>query len=131
MWREEFIWGEGSEVKQWTFMVYMAADNDLSNFAEANLLQMQKANEKDVINVIAFVDWPQASDTYVYRLRNNAREVIQRLPNVPSNERQYLETFLRTTITDYPAKNYCLILWGHGDGIDWIYKDEPQITGIF
>jgi hypothetical protein len=112
-------------------MVYMAADNDLSNFAEMNLLQMQRANQNDAINVIAFVDWPQASDTYVYRLRNNTREVIERIPNVPSNERQYLQRFLSTTISQYPATNYCVILWGHGDGIDWIYKDEPKAEAIF
>jgi hypothetical protein len=118
-------------VKPWTFMIYMAADNDLPDFAETNLQQMQNASRNDVINVIAFVDWPQESDTYVYRIENGTREIIQRTGNVPSYDRGCLEAFLRNTISQYPAKNYCLILWGHGDGIDWAYKDEPNIEGIF
>jgi Clostripain family len=112
-------------------MIYMAADNDLSDFAEANLKEMEEAVENDVINVVALVDWPQASDTYTYLIRNSARETIKQVKNIPSYERQYLEGFVRDTIHSYPADNYCLILWGHGDGIDWVYEDKPKAEGIF
>jgi hypothetical protein len=118
-------------VKPWTFMIYMAADNDLSPFAKANLNAMKNVLVDDVVNVIALADWPKASDTFTYRVRNGALEIIKRVPNIPSYEGPYLVSFVRDTMNAFPADNYCLVLWGHGDGIDWIYQNKVSPEGIF
>src|SRR5882724_6909888 len=42
--------------KPWTIIIYMAADNDLRNFATRNIKQMASIGSNDQINIVVHLD---------------------------------------------------------------------------
>ena len=85
--------------KQWTFMVYLAGDNDLDGQVLADLREMKSAGSGAQVNIIAQVDRAGARNgTNRYLLRKGtplAKDVVKTLgetnmgdPNVPRGLRR-------------------------------------------
>ncbi|HTM05885.1 MAG TPA: clostripain-related cysteine peptidase [Patescibacteria group bacterium] len=111
--------------KPWTFIVYMAADNDLRNFAARNIQQMATIGSNKNINIIVHLDikmsatqkvtrhYYVADNTSIYHM--NAHD-----PHTQSMDSGNPNTLVVTcgwAASDFPAENYALILWNHGTGI--------------
>lgn len=110
--------------KKWTFIVYIAADNDLKGFAARNIKQMSAIGSNEHINVIVHLDIKVARDhkiTRRYYIENN--RVLHVNPNDPTTERmdsgnpKTLISCCKWAIEQYPADHYALIFWNHGTGI--------------
>jgi hypothetical protein len=50
---------------EWTFMVYMAADNDLESFAINDLMEMQAVGSTDDVNIIVQIDRAEGYEEFV------------------------------------------------------------------
>lgn len=122
-----------------TLIVYMAADNDLESYAIENLNEMENAKIKG-INVITLVDRSEGydetdgnwNDTRLYKIshdKSNKNELVSKRLNCSSlglsseSETELdmgnylnLKKLIEFVKADYPAENYCLIMWGHGTG---------------
>ncbi len=112
--------------KDWTFMAYMAADNELSQIGLDNLNQMEAAGSDDNVNVIALLDLQGNNNTTLYYVTKdspgNSAIVSQPVkdspfpPEIDTGDPANLTKFVNWTIKNYPAKHYALLLWGHGLG---------------
>lgn len=130
--------------KEWTILVYMAADNDLYPYALWDLYEMEAAfrgsdNAGSGIktDLLVQADGPDRADlrrlhifsgpvAYSPRrredfLRSNLDQVrspiVEKLEeNKRESEQVRLENFLLWGAANYPAKNYMVIVWGHGQG---------------
>lgn len=106
----------------WTVMVYMAMDNNLSVYANQNLIDMQKSGSTEDVNIVALVDKP-AVTTKRYFIQKNVNSTSIDSPyydyerNIDSGDVNELKSFINTVCKDYPAQNYMLIMSGHGAGI--------------
>lgn len=112
-----------TSLKPWTVMVYLAADNNLNNFAVDSLKQM-KAAATDNINVVAQFDTGPRNSTQRYHFDGQERfgplennRVAQFSPN-HAGDPQNLTDFIVWAGQQYPAKHYLTVIWGHGGGID-------------
>src|ERR1700730_13324351 len=111
------------DLKPWTFMVYMAADNDLRAFAANNIKQMASIGSNDNINIVAHLDIRLNDNQKVTRrfyIDNN--KIIQMnhdaaTQRMDSGDPQTLISFCAWAIKAFPAQNYALILWNHGTGV--------------
>ncbi|MDR1803602.1 MAG: hypothetical protein LBQ94_08350 [Treponema sp.] len=127
--------------RRWTFIVYMAADNDLESAAIADLNEMEAVRLNAHISILALVDrhpgydmtnenWP---DTRLFEIRTdpgglNSTIVSSRLDCPELGLSKEMETELNTAdplvlshLIDfakrsYPAEQYALFVWGHGTG---------------
>ena len=109
--------------KKWTFMVYMAGDNNLNEAGRKDLSEMQAAGSTADVNIIAQFDGLGDEGSRRYYIRQGGtpdRDVVVRLPEVNMGDPQALDDFLRWAQENYPAEHYALILWNHGNG----WKDE-------
>ncbi len=108
------------EKKSWTFMVYMAAANDLGIFAPRNIKQMQKVGSNQHINIIVQHNFNEKKHTVAetFYIEKNAKKLLSEKTIKSHSERvsQGLLQFCCDTITHYPADHYALILWNHGTG---------------
>lgn len=111
--------------KDWTIVVYMAADNDLRGFAARNIKQMTEIGSNQHLNLCAHLD---------IRLRGNQkvtrRYIIQKDKVIHANANdplsQKMDSGCEKTLINackwafetFPAKNYGLIFWNHGTGIN-------------
>lgn len=109
--------------KPWTLVVYMAADNDLRNFAARNIKQLAEIGSNQFINILVHVDIKIAGNNKItrrYYIEKN--QVIHVNANDPltqqmdSGDPKTLVSCCAWAFENYPADNYALILWNHGTG---------------
>ena len=109
--------------KEWTFITYMAADNDLAPFARRNLKQQADVGSSAYINIVTQLDTRVAGNKKItkrYYIEKN--KLIVTNQNDPATQRmdsgspQTLIDCCRWAIQQFPAENYALILWNHGTG---------------
>ena len=121
-------------------MVYMAADNDLENYAIQNLKQMEHA-EFGETKVIAIVDRAEGydetndnwTDTRVFEIEHddtNSNFIVSHRLDCPilgikKDKETELDMAQYTVLRDFiafskerysNAKSYSLVMWGHGTG---------------
>jgi len=112
----------------WTIMVYMVADNDLGmpsggmpSPAQADIREMESAKPNPAANVVVQVDWPSPRSTQRLLIKDGGREVLKEWnSNLASSKAGFLAEFTQYCRTSFPADRYLLVLWGHGDGVDWL-----------
>lgn len=93
----------------------MAADNDLSNWADEDLAEMQVVGSNDDITVVVQVDQPTIGARRLLVQEGGVVELTD-LGIVDMCDWQTLAQFLEWGIRNYPADKYCIILWDHGTG---------------
>jgi Clostripain family len=121
--------------KPWTVMVYLAADNNLSNFAVDSLRQM-KAASRDNINVVAELDSGPLNRSKRYRFDGKVpfgsieENVVKRSGPTNAADPANLADFIQWGAQEYPAERYFVTIWGHGGGIDDDFPRAPDASFV-
>ena len=124
--------------KPWTFIVYIAGDNDLDYFAGKNIKEMAKVGSSKNINIIAQVD-RQGYYSNTKRLYIEKHKAVQVDKDSPSSQHKLdfgsaftLIDCFEWAVRDYPADHYALILWNHGSGIlDNVGRGASDASELF
>lgn len=112
----------------WTFLIYMAADNDLEPFALSDFNEMEFVGSTDTVNVILQIDrspdydrsdddWTDTRRYFVTRdpsLTTINSEELARIGEINTGDPAPLVDFATWGIENYPAEKYALIIWDHG-----------------
>nr|HDM59411.1 hypothetical protein [Bacillota bacterium] len=130
-------WAEGQaslDEKSWTLVVYMSADNSLSNTASNDLNEIEASMESVDANVLILIDQRGNADTHAYRARYdsagplNSAIVSDEVPlgdvyggwdgltELDLANPDTLLHFCKWAVENYPAEHLGLVLWDHGDG---------------
>jgi len=115
--------------RQWTFMVYLAGDNNLEAAARKDLTEMKSVGSTDQVNIVAQFDGVHDQGTRRYHIRRQGSlddDVVARLPEVNTGDPAALRDFVLWAHQHYAAERYALILWNHGTG----WKDEDIYYGL-
>lgn len=129
--------GGSSQEKEWTFLVYIAADNNLENMAFLDINEMEKVGSDDNINIVVQVD---AAGVYIPGLAGSYRlyitkdtdtssissTIVENMGSTDSGSPDTLKSFMQWGIQNYPAKKYAIVLWNHGSG--WKLKTGGDLT---
>lgn len=113
----------------WKLLVYLAGDNTLYSDAQISLHEIVAATRASSVETIAQVDGPSAQLSTRYRCAQGTKEVIWEAPDGYTTDRSIrLTDFLKASITaPTEPKRVCLVLWGHGAGLDHVYfYDNPS-----
>ncbi len=130
--------------KDWTILVYMAADNDLFPYALMDLYEMESPFESsdyaastDKLDLIVQVDGTEKNDerrlhlfaqTQKYEVKKVSDFANKTLADVKSpvietlketrkaDQKKRFQDFLSWGTEKYPAKQLMVIVWGHGQG---------------
>jgi hypothetical protein len=125
-----------STEKQWTFMVYLAGDNNLDGAAVTDLEEMKKVGSTPEVDVVAQVDRSGGGHaTNRYHLKKGGTlhaDAVEGLGETNTGDPDVLESFIRWAMKNYPAKRYLLTLWNHGSGWDDedIYRAARRDMGL-
>jgi hypothetical protein len=112
--------------EDWTVLVYMAADNDLSAQAELNIQQMEEALQPQGLNLIVQADF-EGSSAKRYRITHHPQPgigspVVQNLGTIDSGDPATLQSFVNWGFNRYPSTRKMLIIWSHADS--WYNKNK-------
>jgi hypothetical protein len=102
---------------KWTFMVYLAGDNNLSTAGETDLGEMANVGSTDDVNIVAEFDRIGADHhTKRYFVEKDNLNEIEDLDETDSGDPNILLDFISWAKMNYPADRYAIILWNHGGG---------------
>ena len=107
-------------IKDFTFALYMAADNDLERYAIRNIKQMSTIGSTDSVNIVAHLDIKanyKKICSHFYVEKNNILEFNTGIKKMDSGDPQSLISFMKWVVEKFPAKHYMLDFWDHGTGI--------------
>ncbi len=109
---------KGKEKAEWTFLVYMAADNNLNDFAVKNLYDMARVKPSDKLNVLVQWNQPKRKGMWRYRVLDQKVELDAHIPaDAPGTCVEHLVDAVKWAKESYPAKHYSVVLWNHGVGV--------------
>ncbi|MDD5658325.1 MAG: clostripain-related cysteine peptidase, partial [Elusimicrobia bacterium] len=121
-----------TEPKEWTIMVFLNGHNNLDEFGELNIKQMEKVGSNDRVNIV--VQWASLGKPTKRMLiqRSETGEigspVIEELPAVDMGSADQLYEFFRWTHERFPAQRYMVDLWDHGAG--WHLKGRENFNPL-
>lgn len=129
----------GGVTKEWTYMVYMAADSDLSASAVDDMLEMMSVGSSDSVSVVVQAEFspkfsPEIKDYDTYRFyveKGDIKSIFDSsvsIENVDMTNPEELNDFIKWTAKHFPAKHYALVIWSHGDG--WIPRVQTSKSSI-
>ncbi len=127
--------GQDEEPADWTFMVYMDADNSLSSDSVNNIDAMEKginSSSAGKVNVIVLWDREGDNNTRLVEVYSGGyRDISQNAsswlaPEMDMASPQTLIDFVNWTESHYPARHYFLDLWDHGGAYRGAMYDESS-----
>ncbi|MEO0184786.1 MAG: clostripain-related cysteine peptidase [candidate division WOR-3 bacterium] len=101
--------------RDWTVLVYMAADNSLSALADSDLVEMKAVGSDDNLAILVQVDKPSTGANRYYVGKDTLYNLGD-LGMIDMCDWHTLRDFLEWGVTLLPAKRYFLVLWDHGTG---------------
>ncbi|MEO0126459.1 MAG: clostripain-related cysteine peptidase [candidate division WOR-3 bacterium] len=101
--------------REWTVLVYMAADNSLSALADSDLIEMKAVGSNDNLAILVQVDKPYTGANRYY-VGEDTLYNLGNLGIIDMCDWHTLRDFLEWGVMLLPAKRYFLILWDHGTG---------------
>jgi len=110
--------------KEWTIILYIAADNDLAPFSIRNIKQMAKVGSNEHFNIVVQLDIRKSDGEKITRrycvqkgkvLYLNADDPHSQ--GMDSGDPNTLISCCDWAITNFPAKYFGLVFWDHGSGI--------------
>lgn len=105
--------------KPWTVLVYIAADNTLSDFAPLDLAEMQKVGSNANVNILAYYSsnvLGQGKKSSKLYIKNGSITTLSTTLNVDSGLEQTFQDALSWACNDYPSDRIMVVLWDHGSG---------------
>ena len=110
-----------------TVLVYMLANNNLSEYANQNIELMLSAASKGALNggnLIVYLDDKKGNSQLIRITQSKGYEVIKKYEERNSANSIVLKEVIEDMMSMYPAKDYGLIFWGHGSG--WMEGTTSQ-----
>lgn len=119
---------------KWTIMIYLDGDNDLEKYAINDFLEISSVGSTQEVNFIVQFDrisgydsrYDNWTNTQRFRIIKDMEPTIANAVldwgdgfggrEVNSGNPESLASFVRWAKQNYPANNYALVLWDHGDG---------------
>jgi hypothetical protein len=104
---------------QWTIGVYMCADNGMNDQADIDIAEMEQVGSTDQVNVVVQVDRAARDPRpgcHRYFIRGGGADALADLGKVDMADSATLAGFAGFLRSRYPAANYALVLWDHGNG---------------
>jgi len=104
---------------QWTVGVYMCADNGMNDIADVDIAEMEQVGSTAEVNIVVQVDRSARDprpDCYRYFIKKDGADTLADLGEVDMADPATLAGFAEFLRSRYPAKNYVLVLWDHGNG---------------
>lgn len=106
-----------AELKDWALLIYMAADNSLTEISEYDLEEIRNAAFSNKVNVIIEIDrcYPSVeTEGVIYIKGEDGLLELKRLGEINTGDPHTLKEFILYSTASFPARHYGLILWGHG-----------------
>ncbi|MCK5833139.1 T9SS type A sorting domain-containing protein [bacterium] len=126
-----------TNAREWTIMVYIGADNNLTGYVNEDIDEMESAGSTEDVAIVCQIDgltgsyyngyddnlgdnWSTVRRYYIQSGSTSDERInggfISDLGELNSEDPDVLRDFVYWSIDTYPANRYMLIIWNHGGG---------------
>ncbi len=109
---------------QWTFMIYVCADNDLERSWAPNLEKLEGVGSTADVHFVALVDLLSTETVELIHIEQGSYTVVATWPEQDMGDPATAINFVNTAKSLYPASKYLLDFWDHGNGWDYFCWDQ-------
>jgi hypothetical protein len=124
---------------EWTFMVYMDADNSLDTACLDDISEMQVVGSTDEVNIVVMLDRYSKicgfNGTEILYVHKGYNETVWGSwtdeYELNMGDPETLTFFINYSVEHYHAEKYALILWDHGgnwEGVCWDSTDNDHLA---
>ncbi len=122
------LWTGAASAADWTFMVYMSADNDLEDYGIDDFLEMAEVGSDRRIDIVVqfdridgydsrYGDWQTCKRFHITPgMTPVETNQVEDLGECNMGDPDSLTAFVNWGVAEYPADRYALVLWDHGGG---------------
>jgi hypothetical protein len=114
---------------QWTVLMYMAADNDLTDLTETDIEELKTGGSSTEVNVLILMDKLNES-AYLMAIVGHDLVPLESLGEVNMGDEETLEDFVDYGVANYPSEHMLLFFWDHGAGVDGVAWDQTMEDGL-
>lgn len=124
-----------SPEKEWAWLIFMNGNNNLSQYTDLNLKQLESV-VNDKVDVI--VQWAKLENDKTYRLKVQkstdpnkvTSPMVETMPRQDMGDYKTLVEFVRWSVQKYPAKRYFVSFWDHGSGWHRLDANGPVVREV-
>ena len=111
--------------KQWTVMVYMDGDNNLSPYSTADVAEMMKSGSDAGFNIVVLWDNDPGQDQSgaknrhgYYYVEKTGATLLKDTGEVNMGDPATAKNFIAYAAKNFPAQKYLWVYWNHGGAVD-------------
>jgi len=117
-----------SDVAKWSVLVYLVADNNLDEYTETDMLELEVGGSSEDVNVLILMD-RLYEPAYLYAIVGHERVLLEELGELNMGDPANLKWFVEYSDKNYPAEHMLLFFWDHGSGVSGVGFDETMEDG--
>ncbi|MBU0936270.1 MAG: hypothetical protein KKI09_13965 [Spirochaetes bacterium] len=103
--------------KQWTVLVYLDADNNLSSYGTKDIEEMKLAGSNAGLNIVVL--WDNMSNNHgYYYIEQGSATLLTDIGEPNMGNPQTAKTFISYAAENFPADKYMFVYWNHGGAVD-------------
>lgn len=111
---------------QWTFMIYVCADNDLESSWAPNLQELEGVGSTSDVHFVALVDLKSTSTVELIHIDRGGYTLIETWAEQDMGDPAVAINFVSRVKALYPANKYLIDFWDHGNGWDYFCWDQTS-----
>jgi len=117
----------GSAPADWTFAVYVAADNNLeSSWDDVSLPALLGVPASADVHIVALLDRLSTEGAEIVEFEGGVQTVVQTYPEMNMGDGATFEWFLDKVALDYPSENLAVTMWDHGYAWRYVCQDDTS-----
>ncbi len=102
--------------KEWTFLIFLNADNNLDQFGVGDVEEMAQVGSTDQFNIVVQLDRAQGEPCNRLFINQGNYDVVEAMGECDMGSANVLTDFVDWGAQNYPAKKYAIVIWNHGSG---------------
>lgn len=112
-------------MKEWTFAVFLNADNNLDRFGVEDQEEMSRVGSNENVNIVTLIDRERGPAQINYIEKGKIKK-IKDMGELDMGDYKELVKFCKFVKENYPAKHYMIGIWNHGSG--WKAKTDKNVV---
>lgn len=104
------------DLKEWTFLIFLNADNNLDSFGIGDVHEMEEVGSNDQFNMVVQLDRAHGEPCNRLFINQGSHDVVEEMGECDMGSADVLTDFVEWGAQNYPAKKYAVVIWNHGSG---------------
>lgn len=112
----------------WLLVYYAPYDNNLSQYSDSILTQLESARKYENVQIVLQVDQSNSLGMFRYTIASNGT-IIDTIPSEESTSGKELSNYLKWAADNFPSRHSAVFFLDHGGGLNEVGQDlQPDST---